>query len=716
MKLSWIAIVLLLPAIDVRADPVRTRILEDLNVSRTSDGWNAEVGFQVPIRVLRHTPQEKGDEVLVFVELLAVSQDDFAPAFQRESLRIPPAAGTFLRSVVFDGERAEGPLVEVRFAAPHEFEIATGRDLRSFTLRAKPVARPAAPPAPSAVPSPPPSGVPSGTAPPRRAARPPPTGPPPSDAEVDRRLDEARRAIERGEPALAASYLTAIAAGPEHARSAEALEMLGVAREKNGQLAHAKAEYEAYLERYPQGEGADRVRQRLRAMLTAHATPKAARKREKVFSWERDLDVDLSGSVSLTYERAARLPEDLGEQVMRSALYSDLYATARLTTREYTLRGRFAGRFGEDLLEGRETRVSSAFVELADRGHGLEAALGRQSRSSGGVLGRFDGGRLGVDLPFGMRGYATAGVVVDSSSDFVWHPDRHFYGASLDLPRWREKLDTQVYIVRQMAEGMTDRFAVGSEMRYVGTRGFAALFLDYDLHFDALNTAYLVANFRPRDRLQLNLLANHRTSPILLTRSALSGQGVEQLQTLVDLYGEDALRQIAEDRTSRTTTFSAGGTYQLTPRFQVASDLSATRSSGTEASVGVMGFESTGWELSPSLQLMGNDLFKTGDLAVATVRHRHERDAEALTASLLTRIPVGPLRIGPTVRVDYRMVDAKDATDSDLLVVRPLVRFDLRFWDFVLDTELGFEWRRQDADRATDDLGYNMRISVRRNF
>ena len=68
-------------------------------------------------------------------------------------------------------------------------------------------------------------------------------------------------------------------------------------------------------------------------------------------------------------------------------------------------------------------------------------------------------------------------------------------------------------------------------------------------------------------------------------------------------------------------------------------------------------------------------------------------------------VTVGPLRIGPTVRVDYRMVGAGSETDSNLLVVRPLVRFDLRFWDFVLDTELGFEWRRQEVDGATDDLG-----------
>jgi hypothetical protein len=303
-------------------------------------------------------------------------------------------------------------------------------------------------------------------------------------------------------------------------------------------------------------------------------------------------------------------------------------------------------------------------------------------------------------------------MVVDSSDDFDWEPDRHFYGLSLDLPRFAETLDTQVYVIRQMAEGMTDRFAVGTEMRWVGARGFAALFLDYDLHFESLNTAYLVANWRPDDRLQLNLLANHRTSPILLTRSALSGQTVDDLRDLVSLYGDEELRDIARDRTARTTSLSVGGTYRLTPRLQLASDVSANHSSGTDPSAGVLGYDPIGWEVSPSLQLMANDVVKAGDLAVATLRHRHQRDAETVTGSLLARVPVGPLRIGPAVRVDYRL--AEDV--ADLLVVRPLVRFDLRFWSFVVDTELGFEWRRQDLEERIEDLGYTMRISVRRNF
>ena len=56
-------------------------------------------------------------------------------------------------------------------------------------------------------------------------------------------------------------------AQPNHDRHAEAQELLGLAREKNGQTAHAKAEYQRYLALYPDADGAARVRQRLAALL-----------------------------------------------------------------------------------------------------------------------------------------------------------------------------------------------------------------------------------------------------------------------------------------------------------------------------------------------------------------------------------------------------------------------------------------------------------------
>ncbi|RPI32550.1 MAG: tetratricopeptide repeat protein, partial [Actinomycetota bacterium] len=77
-------------------------------------------------------------------------------------------------------------------------------------------------------------------------------------AEIERTLKQAREAFRRKDYATAIPLLTRLMEQPEFPQRAEALELLGLARERNGQLAHAEAECEEYLRRYPQGEAADR--------------------------------------------------------------------------------------------------------------------------------------------------------------------------------------------------------------------------------------------------------------------------------------------------------------------------------------------------------------------------------------------------------------------------------------------------------------------------
>ena len=67
---------------------------------------------------------------------------------------------------------------------------------------------------------------------------------------------------------------TKILQQPDNQYSQDSLEYLGLARERNGQLAQAKMVYRSYLERYPEGEGAARVKQRLAVLLTASKQPR----------------------------------------------------------------------------------------------------------------------------------------------------------------------------------------------------------------------------------------------------------------------------------------------------------------------------------------------------------------------------------------------------------------------------------------------------------
>ncbi|MBK7285565.1 MAG: hypothetical protein IPI83_15680 [Sphingomonadales bacterium] len=79
---------------------------------------------------------------------------------------------------------------------------------------------------------------------------------------------DAEAALKAGENDRAIQILTMALTFPENEHSARARELLGLTRERKGQAAHARAEYEEYLRRYPAGEASDRVRQRLAALLS----------------------------------------------------------------------------------------------------------------------------------------------------------------------------------------------------------------------------------------------------------------------------------------------------------------------------------------------------------------------------------------------------------------------------------------------------------------
>ena len=68
-------------------------------------------------------------------------------------------------------------------------------------------------------------------------------------------------------------------------------------------LAHAKAEYEEYLRLYPEGDGAERVRQRLEGILTARAKPKEKLRKTKREKDEGKWNSKVYGSFSQFYYR-----------------------------------------------------------------------------------------------------------------------------------------------------------------------------------------------------------------------------------------------------------------------------------------------------------------------------------------------------------------------------------------------------------------------------
>src|SRR5499427_5298244 len=90
-------------------------------------------------------------------------------------------------------------------------------------------------------------------------------------------LADARTAMSAHNYPEAIALLTKLQRQPEFPDRPRAQELLGLARERSGQLAHAKAEYEEYLRRYPHGEAAERVEYRLKILRAAEAKARTGR-------------------------------------------------------------------------------------------------------------------------------------------------------------------------------------------------------------------------------------------------------------------------------------------------------------------------------------------------------------------------------------------------------------------------------------------------------
>ena len=182
-------------------------------------------------------------------------------------------------------------------------------------------------------------------------------------------LHDARADLERHQYAQAIDLLGRLLRQPEYPARAEAQELLGLTRERAGQLAQAKAEYETYLSRYPDAPGAARVRSRLQALSAASLAAKSTGE----FGAAPTERWNAAGSVALGYQYGQQQTISGGTSTSATAVngalvYTDLLVRDRGTRYDFTARAD-AG-FTQNLVTavgGNQDRTTAAFVEATDR-------------------------------------------------------------------------------------------------------------------------------------------------------------------------------------------------------------------------------------------------------------------------------------------------------------------------------------------------------------
>jgi hypothetical protein len=516
-------------------------------------------------------------------------------------------------------------------------------------------------------------------------------------------MADARRAVARRDYPRAIELLTKLTRQPEFDGRARAQELLGLSHERAGHVAHAKAEYEEYLRRYPEGDAASRVRSRLRTLASAQRVG-----RKGIGAGGDDVEnrwrIDGGASQLYRWERSQlEAGQESSERQEQNAIYTDADLIARRRGERIDFVSRVYAGYAHDLLTdgpGNRTRVSAAFVELNDRTLGLSGRLGRQTRNSGGLLGTFDGLFTSYQLKPAIALNFAAGFPVESSNE---GPDsaRRFVGLSADFGPLHDAVDIGAFAVLQQLDGVTDRRSVGVEARYfVPGRTLLAMF-DYDLYYQELNSAFLTGSVQLPARWALSFSADHRRSPILTTRNALIGQPVRTLEELLDLFTPTEIEQLARDRTPLSDLFSLSVSRPLGERFQLDIEAYGSRLDATVASGNVAATPESGLEKTLQIQLGASNLARSNDWWSLSVRHQDGALATTNSALLAARLPMGSAwRFGPRLRVDRRE-STLDGTLETVYV--PMLRLDYqrgRAW-FECETAAELGDRQLDADEET---------------
>ena len=546
-------------------------------------------------------------------------------------------------------------------------------------------------------------------------------------------LAQVKSAMAGRDYPTAIRLLTKLQRQPEFPDRARVQELLGLARERSGQLAHAKAEYEESLRRYPQGEAAERVALRLRTLRAATAKAQGGS-----LSGENARQWQFTGGVSQLFRYdgtrvdnntppgnvppgSTILPNST-QTTTEDALFNDVDLLVRRRGDQVDWMGRLSAGYSKSFDQqsvGNQRRISIASIEFVDRSLGLLGRFGRQTRNQDGVLGTFDGLFVSYQWRPSWGVNVTAGYPVEETDAGV-RTNRRFETIAIAYSPPGAHWDASVFAAIQEYDGIRDRQATGFEARYLASHASLVAVVDYDTFYHSLNTGSILGTVMLPARWNLSFDAERRNSPVLSTRNALIGQPattLAELATMIQQAGlpSQTIYQWARDRTPYTTDYSITATRPLGQRLQFSATAAVSQTSATPASGAVDAQPGSGTEVTYQAQLYGSSLWFPGDFSVASLTYANTETGKVETASASARFPlVGAWRIGPRLSVDRRALVADDSTE---LTYIPSVLVDYQRGLRLLQLEIGGQLGKRDALLETQNTRrYYVSLSYRLGF
>ncbi|MEQ1516168.1 MAG: hypothetical protein ABL931_06730 [Usitatibacteraceae bacterium] len=609
------------------ATSANAELLEQIDVN--AESGEIAIRFSTTVQYERHSPPMSG--TLLKIEFQITGTLERADGRLLTELRRHPGNRKMPAfDVTYDSRTG---FLSVKFARATAYRVGPGADPRSIRivipeaattskaaaatggkLPTKASGKPSTPPgtasaAPLATPSPFPSA----------------TTPVETETLANDTLTEAKKALADKQIVPAIDLLNRILNMPPTKAAQDAQELVGEAREANGEFAKARAEYELYLKLYPSTPGAERVTKRVAAL--ANATSNRAAGTATPVKPEYTFYGSLSSyyySGSTKYD-ATLAPPQPGLNFDQISLTST--DQSALVT-NIDLNGRYRGGAWEHKIVVRDTstqsflssqrsynRLNSAYVESLNKGLDFFARVGRQSSPGYGVLGRFDG----AWLRYGLNAVSKFDLIGGEPVEFYPSPKKTFVGGAIDLGPFADRWSGNVFAIEQRVDGVSDRRAVGSEIRYLDPQKNGFALVDYDPTYKKLNIALIQGNWQIREGTSFNFLYDTRRSPNLQLTNGLSALPFRSIRENLDSgITVDELRSVSKAVSPISTLFSVGLTQQFSPAWQVGGDIKYSEVSGTGATASQMAQAGTGKVFVYGMQAIRTGALTINDIIVAT--------------------------------------------------------------------------------------------------
>jgi len=650
-------------------------VVSNVQIHQIEEGYEIHIEFFSPLRYQSHTPTEPGQELHVqlrpinFHQLTEEQLDDLRAHM---SLGWDESTGIPLKAIVLEGGDPDRPQMTFYFTKEVAFDVHSSSDLRTLIVTLNTEVLP----------------------PPDFKQTLPEVKPPaffvPQDHALTEMMEEANDLMTENNFIQAIQIYKKILETAKGTDRQQTKELLGYALEKDGQLEEAKEEYKEYLQEYPREVDTDRVILRKQRIAIAL---RALQIRKKTDKESNKWDVDYYGTVSEFFFRDQTTPKGSQIRVNRSEFITNVNLNGRWKNNNYDLRSQASWGYLNNLLSsGKDDDfVNLLSFEAKNKDRGLFGKIGRQIRTSGGLLDIFDGAHLAYQISPKVKINTVHGSPVEDTSVKAINSDRRFNGMGFDFGTFKERWDFVVFLLNQENHGLTDRRAVGGEVRFYENNKSLFTTLDYDIFFEKLNIFSFNGWWLLPTKTTLSLVYDYRNSPSLTTNNALAGQDAKELSDLFSRLSKKEIYQMAKDRTAITKSLSLSVSQTLKRDVQLTGDVTRYEWEGTRTSGGIEGFPGAGADYFYSLQLITYNNFKKKDIVITGIHMDDTAEHYTYGMTFSVQYPVSQkLKLIPDFLFDYR--DTKINSEHRWRA-RPSLRADYRYKKWIrFETEAGPEW------------------------